>query len=164
MREFVRSIEWPTVFIIGGCYALWGLSITMVSQWTPVAGVVLCGVTIALHSSLQHEVIHGHPTSSQSVNEALVYPALSLVIPFIRFRDTHIAHHYDANLTDPFDDPESNFLTEANWCDRTVFCHAALRFNNTLLGRLLIGPLVAQIWFMAGDPREMRAGNRNVFP
>ena len=39
------------------------------------------------------------------LNEALVFPALSLAIPYQRFRDSHLAHHNDEILTDPYDDP-----------------------------------------------------------
>jgi fatty acid desaturase len=36
-------------------------------------------------------------------------------VPYLRFRDTHLAHHHDPNLTDPYDDPESNFQDPAVW-------------------------------------------------
>ena len=44
------------------------------------------------------------------LNAALVFPALSFTIPYMRFRDTHLAHHVDSRLTDPYDDPESCYL------------------------------------------------------
>ncbi|MCY4179766.1 MAG: fatty acid desaturase [Litoreibacter sp.] len=144
-------VEWPTVLLLGACYGLWGLGTTVVAGWSLVAGIALVAVAVALYSSLQHEVIHGHPFASQRLNEALVFPALNLVIPYIRFRDTHLAHHRDANLTDPYDDPESNFLTSAQWRGLPGSVRAVLRFNNTLAGRLLVGPVVAQVMFTRSD-------------
>jgi len=63
----------------------------------------------AMHSSLCHEALHGHPTRLKWLNEALVFAQLSLVIPYGRFHDLHLVHHTDENLTDPYDDPESNY-------------------------------------------------------
>ena len=42
--------------------------------------------TVALHSSLQHEALHGHPTRHAPVNEALVFLPLGLFYPFRRFK------------------------------------------------------------------------------
>ena len=53
--------------------------------------------------------------SSQWASEAMVFPSFLLLIPYLRFKDTHLAHHHDPALTDPYDDPESNFLDPAVW-------------------------------------------------
>jgi len=74
---------------------------------SPIIIVPLLALVITLHSSLQHEVIHGHPTKWAVVNALLVWPAIGLFIPYARFRDSHLAHHQDARLTDPYDDPET---------------------------------------------------------
>ena len=42
---------------------------------------------------------------------------LSLWLPFATYRATHLRHHQDANLTDPFEDPESYYWTAAGWRD-----------------------------------------------
>jgi fatty acid desaturase len=116
----------------------------------------------ALHSSLCHEALHGHPTRARWLNEALVFPALTLSIPYLRFRDTHLAHHQDSILTDPYDDPESNYLDASVWERLSPVTQAVLNLNNRLIGRLLIGPLVGQVAFMAADWRAIRAGDRAV--
>ena len=90
----------------------------------------------------------------------LVFGSLNLVIPYLRFRDTHLAHHMDARLTDPYEDPETNYLDPAVWRTLPRWVRRALAFNNTLLGRMAIGPLVGQIAFMATDWRLIRAGDR----
>src|SRR3546814_6789422 len=70
---------------------------------------------LAWHGSLQHEVTHGHPTPSAVFNELLVLPSLWLWMPFRLYRETHLAHHNDAQLTDPLADPESYYLDARSW-------------------------------------------------
>ncbi|WP_456386861.1 fatty acid desaturase [Profundibacter sp.] len=154
--------EWQTLGLIVATYAVWALAtVWLAALWLPLA-VVVTALTMALHSSLSHEVLHGHPFGNQRLNEALVFAAIGLFIPYIRFRDTHLAHHIDDNLTDPYDDPESNYLDPAVWDRMSPAMRAVLRLNNTLLGRLLIGPVVAQVNFMGADWRLIRAGQSGV--
>ncbi len=156
------AVEWPTLALLLLCYGGWAIgTIWAAALWLPL-GVGLCGLCIALHSSLSHEVLHGHPFRARRLNEALVFPALSLLIPYQRFRDTHLAHHRDAVLTDPYDDPETNYLDPALWQRVPRWMQAVLRANNTLAGRMIIGPLVGQVSFMAADWRAIRAGDGAV--
>ncbi|MEM9437057.1 MAG: fatty acid desaturase [Pseudomonadota bacterium] len=150
--------EWPTFALIALCYAGFGAAI-----FAPLVYAVPClAVLIALHASLQHEAIHGHPFKSPLANAALVWPPLTLAIPYLRFYDTHLAHHEDVRLTDPFDDPETQYLDESVWETLPRWAQAVLSANNTLLGRLLIGPVVGQALFMAADYRAAREGDRRV--
>ena len=119
-------------------------------------------VMIALQSSLQHEIIHGHPTRHPLLNAALVFASLNLLIPFGRFRDTHLAHHTDERLTDPYDDPESNYLDPAVWHAFPTWLQRLYMFNATLAGRLLIGVLISQYYFMRSDLRDICAGRMEV--
>lgn len=130
-------------------------------MWLP-AGIVLTTLSVAFYSSLQHEIIHGHPFANQRLNDALVFPSLTIFIPYFRFRDTHLAHHLDSRLTDPYDDPETNYLDPIIWESLSSVSKAILRFNNTMLGRLLIGPILAQIVFMKNDWRDIRSGNKVI--
>jgi len=156
------DVEWPTLALLGVCYALWALGTTwLAGLWLPL-GVIVTAIMVGLFSSLQHEMIHGHPFRNQAANGALVFPGLSVLIPYLRFRDTHMDHHLNAVLTDPYDDPESNYLDPAVWRRLPRVLQAVLIFNNTLLGRLVIGPLVSQIAFMAGDARLALAGDKRV--
>lgn len=152
--------EWPTLALLALCYLVWALGTTVLAAaWLPL-GVAATALAVALHASLQHEVIHGHPFRARWLNEALVFAALNLAIPYERFRDTHLEHHYDAELTDPYDDPESNYLGQAEWGRLPGWLQRVLRFNNTLLGRLLIGPVVAQVAFMRAELRRGRPALR----
>ena len=156
-------VEWPTLGLIACGYLAWGLALFWLPDvWLPlaIAGAVLA---ITLHSSLQHEVLHGHPfPGRRALGEALVYPSLNLVIPYARFRDTHLAHHIDERLTDPYDDPETNFYDPAVWAKMAHWQQQIMQLNNTLLGRMFIGPLISQVMFMRGDWREVRQGNRAI--
>lgn len=151
--------RWPTLALILACYGVW--IVALFAAPMGVALIVLIPV-IALQSSLQHEVLHGHPFANRTLSEALVIGSLNLAIPYIRFRDTHLAHHTDATLTDPYDDPESNYLDPAVWTALPRGARAVLWANNTLLGRMLIGPALGQLTFMASDARLIRAGDRAV--
>jgi fatty acid desaturase len=155
-------VEWPTLLLIFACYAAWVAALFLLPQFSTVAAIVLCTLCIALHSSLQHEVTHGHPFNERRLGEPLVFGSLNLLIPYLRFRDTHLAHHMDARLTDPYEDPESNYLDPAVWRTLPRWARAVLSFNNTLLGRMAIGPLVGQAAFMVTDWRLIRDGDGAV--
>ncbi len=156
------KVEWPTLLLVAGCYGLYALGTVWAAQlWLPL-GMALIIVALALHSSLSHEVLHGHPFENKMLNAALVFPAIGVFVPYLRFKDTHLAHHLDSKLTDPYDDPESNYLYAEDWLSLPRWRQAVLLFNNTLVGRLLVGPLVGQVCFMTCDLRDIAAGDRRV--
>ncbi len=155
-RPMSKTTDYPTVALIFACYAVWGILLL----WAPVWLVLLLlGPVITLHASLQHEVLHGHPFANQQLNAALVWPSLNLCVPYARFRDTHLAHHNDPMLTDPYEDPETNYLDPEVWCRKSRLMQGLLQWNNTLFGRLLIGPVIGQIGFMI---TEIRNGTRDT--
>lgn len=155
-------VEWPTLTLIFVCYGVFGLAVFVLPHVHPALAIMALIPVIALHSSLQHEVIHGHPFQERRLGEVLVFQSLNLAIPYLRFRDTHLAHHMDATLTDPYEDPESNYLDPARWARLSSVTCAVLKVNNTLLGRMSIGPAVGQVAFIADDLRLIRAGDRSV--
>lgn len=148
--------------MLGLCYAIWAGAVFLLPEISLLASVIGAGVAIALHSSLQHEAIHGHPTRFAAVNAALVFPALALIVPYGRFRDDHLEHHRDERLTDPYDDPETNYLDPQIWARFSAPVRWLWRANNTLLGRMVIGvPLGYGLW-IASDIGRMRHGARAV--
>lgn len=156
------EIEWPTISLIAGCYGIWALAgIWMWPQW-PVAALVVMTIMVAMQSSLMHECLHGHPTRNARLNEALVGLPMGLVYPYRRFKALHLRHHADERLTDPFEDPESYY--RANWQVETLprAIHLLLRVNNTMLGRIVIGPLLADAAFFAADWKLVSEGDRSV--
>ena len=157
-----RSVEWPTLALLAATYGLWALGTTWAAATFLPAGVVLTALAITQFSSLQHEVLHGHPFASRPLNEALVFPGLTVFVPYIRFRDTHLAHHHDPILTDPYDDPESNYLDPAVWHRLSRPVRILLRMNNTLAGRIALGPLISTVSFGRADLALIRQGRRDI--
>jgi len=161
--ESGRDPEWGTFALIVICYALWLVSVFWLAAWSPGFAVLVTGVLVALHGSLIHEVLHGHPFRSRALNEVLMFLPLNLFIPYNRFRDQHLAHHQDARLTDPYDDPESNFIDPKVWSGMSFWKRALYRINNTLLGRIVVGPAIGQTCFFVDEFRAARRGDRAVW-
>ncbi|MFC2969853.1 fatty acid desaturase [Acidimangrovimonas pyrenivorans] len=157
-----RGTEWPTLALIAATYAVWALGTGWLYGAAPVLGWIATVLAVAQFSSLQHEALHGHPFRNRLLNEALVFPALTVFVPYRRFRETHIAHHRDPLLTDPYDDPESNYLDPAVWSRLSRPARRLLRLNNTLLGRIVLGPAIGTVVFLRDDWRKVRAGNRAI--
>lgn len=162
VNDRVKTTEWATFALIVTCYALWIATVFGLAAYALVPAVLLAGLVVAFHASLEHEVLHGHPFRSKALNEALVFLPLNLFIPYNRFRDLHLAHHLDSNLTDPYDDPESNYLDPAVWSIMPRWKRALFRLNNTLFGRMLLGPLIGQTIFTIADWRAAMRGDGNV--
>jgi fatty acid desaturase len=156
IRQETWVTEWPTLAILAVAYLAWGLGTTVLAAWSVPQAIVVTALAIAQHSSVTHEVIHGHPFSNPRLNAALVFPALGLVFPYHRFRDTHLAHHMDCELTDPYDDPESNFLDERDWRRLPRWLRMLLNLNNTLAGRLVLGPAIGLVYFLICETRKAR--------
>jgi fatty acid desaturase len=157
-----RAIEWPTLIVFVATYAVWALATTLVWPISPVLAVLITALVIGQYSSLTHEVLHGHPFQSQRLSELLVFPGITVYVPYLRFKDLHLQHHFDPALTDPYDDPESNFVDPAVWGGMSGFAKAALRFNNTLFGRMVLGPAISLWALITGDLRAVRRGDRRV--
>ncbi len=158
-----KSPEWPTFALIVACYAFWLIAIFGVAAWSLWLAMPMMGVVAALHSSLTHEALHGHPFRAKWLNEALMALPLTLFIPYNRFRDLHLAHHQDANLTDPYDDPESNYLDPAVWVRLPRWQRWVCQANNTLLGRMVLGPIIGQLAFLRDEWRRGIRGDRNIW-
>lgn len=155
-------VEWATAVLIVVCYATWAAALFLVPQVSVGLAILVLGPIAALHSSLSHEVLHGHPFRSQRLNEALMFLPLTLFFPYNRFRDLHLAHHRDSNLTDPYDDPETNYLDPVVWHNLPRWARRVLRFNNTMLGRVTVGAAVGQAMFFREEWRGAVAGDRAI--
>lgn len=156
------AVEWPTValaaVIFGGFVAL-----TLTASSLPTLLVLpLAAWLIAWHSSLQHEIVHGHPTRWRAVNRAIGFVPLSLWIPFTRYRALHLTHHRDERLTDPLDDPESAYWTADDWARLDPASRVLVRAQATLLGRLVIGPAWCMVRFVISEARQIAAGDRVI--
>ena len=148
LQQPMARSEWPTWLVIAAIYSAW-LALVLLS---PSLGLLLSTplliVVAAWHMSLQHELIHGHPTRSTHLNHLLGMPPLSLWYPVGVYRTSHLLHHRDELLTLPGVDPESNYVSQADW-DRAHPCMRFVRVaRKTALGRFLLGPALAivQTW------------------
>ena len=82
---------------------------------------------------------HSRASDQVALGECgLSVPLFKPVDPIGRFRDTHLAHHHGACLTDPYDDPEANYLDPAKWEKMPRIGRWMFLANRTLAGRLLL--------------------------
>ena len=155
-------IEWPTVALLAACYGLWICAGYLLYATLPFISLVLMGIAVALHSSLQHEVLHGHPTRNARLNEAFVFLPIGIFYPYRSYKRTHLQHHADERLTDPFDDPESYYRAMGDWKKMPSFLKILLGWNNTFIGRLIIGPPLMVVGFTLAEWRKITHGDRRV--
>ena len=154
------AIEWPSMVLCAVIYGSWGLLIVFHAA-IPIWAFIPIGAWIsAWHSSFQHEVLHGHPTRWRWFNVALATPPMALWIPYERYRITHLTHHRDERLTDPYDDPETSYFAPDIWHGLHPALRLVFRINSTFVGRISIGPAVAMVRFFSGDARAIIAGDR----
>ncbi len=158
-QRLPKRVEWPTLLVALAIYAAFGL-LTWFHAALPWWLLLPLGAyLVAWHGSLQHEVVHGHPTPSALANELLVLPCLWLWMPFRLYRESHLAHHDDAYLTDPRVDPESYYVDAAAWAKAGPLGRAFLAAHNTLAGRLLLGPLRCLWLFWGSEIRRLLSGD-----
>ena len=155
-----NSDEWRTLLLVLTCYTLWLIVTAKADALGPWLSVPAVTLLLVLHSSLQHELLHGHPFENDLWNEALAFPALGLLIAYRRFKALHIQHHTPELLTDPNLDPESNFLEPRVFRSYPAWKQQLCAFNNTLFGRLLIGPLLSLSRFWYSELQQIQQGNR----
>ena len=154
-----RRVEAPTWALAVAVYAGWGLT-TWYYHALPWWLVLPLGAWfVCWQGSLQHEALHGHPTRRVWLNTLVAFPPLWLWLPYPLYRESHLAHHADARLTSPLDDPESYYVTVAAWERFGTLRRALLRARNTLLGRLVLGPAFAYAELAAGEVRRLGAGD-----
>lgn len=110
--------------------------------------------------SLQHEVLHGHPTRWRWFNDALGFPPLTLWLPYRIYRASHLRHHRDAHLTDPLEDPESYYLTEERFARLGPLMRGWLRLSHTFPGRITVGAVWSMVIFLEGQLRACIHGHR----
>ncbi|MDE2305396.1 MAG: fatty acid desaturase [Gammaproteobacteria bacterium] len=157
--ERAPGLEWPTLLLAIATYAAW-LGATFSYRSLPLALVApTVAVILALHGSVQHEILHGHPSRSVRVNRWLGLWPLSLWLPYTIYRDTHLAHHRDERLTDPIDDPESYYLTPERARGLGAVRRAGLEAQQTLAGRMLIGSFWRIGAFLGAEVRACVRGD-----
>lgn len=154
--------EWRTLLLAGVCYAVWlALVFGLPDLPLPLRTGLLIPL-ITLHSSLQHEFLHGHPFRNQRINDLMISPPIGLMVPYLQFKACHLKHHVNETITDPYDDPESYYLDRTNWERQPLLLKGLLTANNTLAGRIVFGPALATFGFARMEWQRARAGDRNL--
>ncbi len=157
--RFQRTIEWPTIGVILIVYTVLA-SVAWFHAVLPWYVILAVGAYFAaLHTSLQHEVLHGHPTRLKVLNEALIFLTPTLWLPFQRYKETHLTHHNNAHLTDPAIDPESYYLLPEQWAHMAGIKRVLFQINQTLGGRMLIGPAVGIVRFWSAEILDIVRGD-----
>ncbi len=106
------------------------------------AMIFLGGYVIAWQFSLQHETIHGFRGVPKWFRTLIAMPPLGLWFPYPMYRRSHTIHHRNTYLTVPGQDTETYYVKQADWARMGKLERGILMFNQTLVGRLLIGPLI----------------------
>ena len=155
------AAEWPTLVVVLCIYVSFGLLTYFHASLPWPIILVLGGYLVAWHGSLQHEVVHGHPTPWPWLNEALVLPSLWLWLPFRLYRASHLTHHRDEHITDPHRDPESWYLSRQRWQRMGTHRKRLQMLLNTSAGRLLLGPPMMVVQLMTATASAVRGGRLN---
>ncbi len=162
LNASIKRPEWPTLAVAAVCYAGWVAIISLCEIIGPWPSAIILTGLLTLHSSLQHEIVHGHPFQHRRYNDALGFVPLGLFVAFERYRQIHLQHHHDPALTDPRDDPESNYLHPLAWDRLPIALRLVWRFNNTLLGRVIVGPALSLACLYWQDLQGLRRGVRRI--
>lgn len=146
------AIDWPTLTLAFAVYIAFFLltwNHAALPWWIlfPAGAVV-----VAVQGSLQHEAVHGYPTRWAQANLLIAGWPLWLWLPYQNYEMTHLKHHLDEDLTDPFEDPESNYLTPEIWARMSPLHRAVRTAMGTLAGRVVLGPVyfAAMTWIGLG--------------
>ena len=158
-KQKPRPVEWPTIAVIALVYGVLGGLIWFHAALPWWIILPVGAYFAALHTSLQHEVLHGHPTRHRRMNEALILLTPTMWLPFHRYKDTHLVHHNNLHLTDPETDPESFYLLPEGWSTMPGAKRVLFQLNHTLAGRMVMGPAIGIIRFWSDDLRDVMNGN-----
>lgn len=155
-----HRIEWPTAGLLLAFVAVY-LGVVLGHLTLPWwLSVPLLAVLGGFYMSLQHEVLHGHPTASTRLNTVIGFAPLSLYLPYLRYKDLHTQHHV-GELTHPLVDPESFYVDPQVWEQAGTWRRRYMQCTRTLLGRLTLGSVHAITGYVVSDLR-LAARDRGV--
>lgn len=160
IRQLYRRRHWRLELPTGIMAAVYGGWFAVALGWQTLGRGWRAAVDSPDHwyMSLQHELIHGHPTRWPRVNQLFGLLPLAVWYPYGLYRDSHLRHHRNDHLTDPHEDPESYYFSAAQWrrYPRLLPLLAAVR--NTLIGRVLLGPALDIAATTAGAVKALASG------
>ncbi|EJL85348.1 fatty acid desaturase [Pantoea sp. GM01] len=141
-RNWLWRSELPTWLLMVVIYSGWFASVIYWQTLGLTASTLLLILFTTWYMSLQHELIHGHPTRFPRLNQLFGTLPLAVWYPYGLYRDSHLAHHRNHTLTDPDEDPETYYLTPERWAQLKPWQQQVIHLRNTFPGRLLLGPLL----------------------
>lgn len=159
-RSWLWRSELPTWLLIGVIYGGWFAVMLNAQTLGRLPATLLLIVFTGWYMSLQHELIHGHPTRWPRVNQLFGTLPLAVWYPYGLYRDSHLAHHRNHTLTEPDEDPETYYLSAARWAKLPRWQQQLIHLRNTFLGRLLLGPLLDVAATFGGMWQALRRGDR----
>ncbi|MGA9025806.1 MAG: fatty acid desaturase [Steroidobacteraceae bacterium] len=159
-----RRYDGPTWLVAAAIYGIWFLLVwyhALLPWWLilPVGAYL-----VAWQFSLQHEAIHAFRGVPAWLRFALVFPPLGLWFPYPLYRKSHSTHHRDVNLTLPGVDPESYYVKRADWQRMGRLHRTLLIVNQTLAGRMIIGPPLRLWGLLAREARRLRERDFSHLP
>jgi fatty acid desaturase len=162
-QRLTARTEWPTWLLLIGVYAGW-FSLMLGSArlglwWSTLLLIPL----VVLWLSVQHELLHGHPTRWTALNKILGYAPFAIWYPYTLYRDSHLLHHRDEDLTLPGIDPESRYLSAEQWQRRSLFEQSLHWLNKTVLGRFAIGAPLALLSLAREELQRLVSGERQAW-
>lgn len=159
-----RRWEVPTWLVAFSIYGSWA---TLLLHWQAVPWpieMLLAAYILAWHFSLQHEAIHGWRSIPQWLRTAMVWPPIGGWWPFEIYRRSHSLHHRNHLLTIPGEDTETQYHTRAAWAGYSPFWRGILLFNQTMLGRLTVGPFLRLRKLVMVETGKLRRGDFRDVP
>lgn len=161
-----RFAEWPTWLLIIAVYArlLGTFAAYRLGAINLPLATVLLAIAVAWFMSMQHELIHGHPTRWAWLNGLIGYAPFTLWYPYPLYRESHLLHHIDSRLTLPGVDPESTYVCPTRWAQAGPWLRRLLTLRKTFVGRLLIGPPWGVAHVLATELKALSAGDYRHLP
>ena len=139
-RSWQWRTEWPTWLLLVVVYGGWFGTLAFWQTLGLFPATLLLIWFTTWYMSLQHELIHGHPTRLPWFNQLLGLMPLAVWYPYGLYRDSHLAHHRAHSLTLPDEDPESYYFSTRRWQGLSRWQRKLIQIRNTFAGRLLLAP------------------------
>lgn len=160
VRQWSQSWLWrselPTWLLMVTIYSGWFATLAFHQTLGIFASTALLILFTTWYMSLQHELIHGHPTRWPRLNQLFGLLPLAVWYPYGLYRDSHLAHHRNQLLTVPGEDPETYYFSAERWQRFSEWQQRVIHWRNTFVGRLLLAPLLDICGVLAGMVASFR--------
>ncbi|WP_330985194.1 MULTISPECIES: fatty acid desaturase [Enterobacterales] len=160
VRQWSQSWLWrselPTWLLMVTIYSGWFATLAFHKTLGLFTATALLILFTTWYLSLQHELIHGHPTRWPRLNQLFGLLPLAVWYPYGLYRDSHLAHHRNQLLTVPGEDPETYYFSAERWQRFSEWQQRVIHWRNTFVGRLLLAPLLDIFGVFAGMVASFR--------